>query len=59
VDKLVKGKLRSKIPELQDALNGRLRKHHREMIRFCWEHIKYLEQQLADLEARIDQALAP
>jgi transposase len=51
--------LRNKIPELQDALNGRLRQHHREMIRFCWEHIEYLERQLANLEARIDQALAP
>lgn len=40
LDKLVKGKLRSKIPELQDALNGKLRKHHREMISYCWEHIK-------------------
>ena len=59
LDKLVKGNLRNKIPELQDALNGRLRQHHREMIRFCWEHIEYLERQLANLEARIDQALAP
>lgn len=44
---------------MQDALNGRLRQHHREMIRFYWEHIQYLEQQLANLELRIDRALTP
>lgn len=57
--KLVKGKLCNKIPELQDALNGRLRQHHREMIGFCWKHIEALEQLLAELESRIAQALAP
>lgn len=56
---MVKGNLRNKIPEIEDALNGRLRRHHREMIRFCWEHIKYLEQQLAFLESRIEQLLTP
>ncbi len=59
LDKLVKGNLRNKIPELQDALNGRLRKHHREMISFCYKHIEHLEQLLADLEDRIDQLLIP
>jgi len=59
LDVLVKGKLRPKIPEIQDALNGKLRKHHREMISFCWKHIEALEQLLADLEARIAKALTP
>lgn len=57
--KMVKGKVKSKVPGLVDALNNRLRSHHREMIRYSWEHLKFLEQTIFDVEMRIDQCLSP
>lgn len=59
LNKMVKGKVRSKVPGLVDALNNRLRSHHREMIRYSWEHLKFLEQTISNVEMRIDQCLSP
>ena len=56
---MVKGKIRSKVPGLVDALNNRLHSHHREMIRFFWRHLEYLEQTILDVEVRIEQCLNP
>ena len=56
---MVRGKVRSKVPGLVDALNNRLRRHHREMIRFSWEHLKYLERTILEIEGRIEQCLRP
>jgi len=59
LSKMVKGKVRSKVPSLVDALNNRLRRHHREMIRFSWDHLKYLERTILDVEVIIEQCLDP
>lgn len=59
ITKMVKGKIRSKVPGLVDALNNRLRRHHREMIRFSWEHLKYLERTILEVEVIIEQCLTP
>jgi len=56
---LAKGKLRKKIPELVDALNGQVTKHKREMIRFSYEHLLYLEKQITQLEEQITNHLLP
>jgi transposase len=54
---LVHGRLRSKLPHLVDALNGRLRRLHRDMIRFSWDHLCFLEQQTVTVEMEIDSSL--
>jgi transposase len=54
---LVKSKLKKKVPQLLDALNGKLRLHHREMIDMHWQHIAYLEKQVEQVEAKIDAHL--
>jgi len=59
ITQMVKGKIRSKVPGLVDALNNRLRRHHREMIRFSWEHLKYLERTILEVEVIIEQCLTP
>ncbi|WP_240763127.1 IS110 family transposase [Paenibacillus thalictri] len=47
---LAKGSMRSKIPDLIKALNGRVTKHHRSMIKRSLAHLNHLEQSIADLE---------
>ncbi len=59
ITNMVRGKVRSKVPGLVDALNNRLRRHHREMIRFSWEHLKYLERTILEVEVIIEQCLNP
>ncbi|HHW27759.1 MAG TPA: IS110 family transposase [Firmicutes bacterium] len=54
---LVHGRLRSKLPSLVEALNGRLRRHHRDMIRFSWDHLCFLEQQIVTVEREIESHL--
>jgi len=55
----VKSKLKRKVPQLLDALNGKLRRHHREMMADHWEHIQYLEKKVGRLESKIQAHLEP
>ena len=59
VAELAKGRLRAKIPELIQALNGRVTMHHRRMIQRSLEHLEFLERSIADLEAEMEQYFAP
>jgi transposase len=54
---MVKAQLKHKVPQLMDALNGRLRNHHRTLIRMHLEHLDYVENQISVLEAMIDEAI--
>lgn len=56
---MVKGSVKNKVADLLDALNGNVRKHHREMIKYSWEHLIYLEKVLENLENEIDTCLRP
>jgi transposase len=51
--------LRSKIPELEAALAGRIREHHRFMWREVLYHLDELNERLATLDAQIRQLTAP
>lgn len=55
---LVKTRLKNKIPELMEALNGRVRLHHRELMRLHWDHLLYLEKQIEQVEVQIERKLA-
>lgn len=52
---LAKGRLRSKRAELERALTGRVRDHHRFLIANHLGHLDYLEEQIALFDERIKQ----
>jgi transposase len=56
---LVKSHLKKKVPQLVEALNGRVRTHHREMIRMHYDHLTYVEKQITVLETKIEKLLNP
>lgn len=56
---LARRKLRSKIPQLQDALLGRVTEHHRFMLRTLMGHLEYLEAAIDQLSARIKDLTRP
>jgi transposase len=56
---LAKARLRSKIPELQEALVGQIREHHRFMWRELLYHLDELNERLAAINARIAEYTAP
>jgi transposase len=55
----VKTSLKRKVPELLEALNGRMKKHHRMMIGLHFDHLSFVENQLEKVESEIDQLLHP
>ncbi|MBP2243393.1 transposase, partial [Cytobacillus eiseniae] len=57
--KMVDGRAKSSINEIAEAINGRIRRHHRDMLHYHWEHISYLDKAIEDLEEQIDQLLSP
>ncbi|MET7784988.1 IS110 family transposase, partial [Streptomyces sp. NPDC005388] len=56
---LAKRKMRHKIPELTQALNGRFREHHAFLVRLHLDHYDQLTTALDQLTARIDEAMSP
>lgn len=57
--KLVHPQTKASIPQIADAINGRLRRHHRYMLQQHWEHMKYIEQNIKELEEQISYCLKP
>jgi transposase len=57
---LAKGRLRTKLPALREALAGRFRTdHHGLLVAQILAHIDYLDEAIAVLSARIEQVIAP
>jgi transposase len=52
---LALGHLRAKIPQLQAALAGRVREHHRFLLQSLLRQLHFLEAEIAALDARLDQ----
>lgn len=56
---LARGRLRSKLPELRQALDGRVEAHHRFLLACLLEHIAFLETTLHKVQEEITGRLAP
>ena len=54
---LSRGRLRSKRPAMELAWEGRMTEHHRWLLRLLHEQLKFLEAQIATLEATIQDQL--
>ena len=56
---LARGRLRRKRAELEQALRGRLRDHHRLLLATHLEHIDFLDESIARLSLEIAERLGP
>jgi transposase len=56
---LAKGRMRSKIPDLSMALEGRFGDHHALMCRLHLDHIGHLDAMIAALDAQIEAMMEP
>jgi transposase len=56
---LALGRLKSKHQALRSSLQGRVRDHHRFMLKLLMDHLSSLEKLIGELEQRIDQLMAP
>jgi transposase len=56
---LAEGTARKKRAELVEALHGRIREHHRGLLKVHLELVAALEQALADIDATVGKTLAP
>jgi transposase len=56
---LARGKLRAKLPQLRQALVGRVQPHHLVLIGQILGHIDFLEQSIAQIQTEIERCLPP
>jgi transposase len=56
---LARRQLRSKIPELRPALEGKVTEHHRFMLRELLDHLEYLERRIEEFSHRIEEVSRP
>jgi len=58
IAELALGTLRRKIPQLQQALDGHVTKHHRYLLGRLLSHLGYVERQIEDISVRIGHRVA-
>lgn len=56
---LARGRLRSKVPQVQHALHGRMKAHHRFLISQILSHIDFLDQAITTVYLKVEECLAP
>jgi len=56
---LAKGRLRTKLPQLRQALRGRFSDHHALLVRLALAHLEHMEGTIAALNRRVDEVIAP
>lgn len=56
---LAKGRLRKKVADVELALEGRLEDHHKFLLKMQLERLEQADSQVEQLDARIDEMLAP
>src|SRR3712207_528673 len=54
---LAKGRMRSRMPALEQALTGLVRAHHRRLLALQLAHIDFLDEQIASLSAEMTRGL--
>jgi len=54
-----RGRMRAKTQALEAALEGRVREHHRFMLKQELHHVEFLEAQIEALEGRIESLMGP
>jgi transposase len=57
--KMARRRMRSKIPELSLALEGKVRDHHRDMLRRLMRHWSFLGEEIASLDEEIRSRMRP
>jgi transposase len=57
--RLARGRMKPKIPQLEEALEGKFREHHRFMLQQLLDHMDHLDQQVARFSERIEAIMAP
>jgi transposase len=57
--KMARRRMRSKIPELSLALEGKVRDHHRDMLRRLMRHWSFLGEEIASLDKEIRSRMRP
>ncbi|GHO60332.1 IS110 family transposase [Ktedonobacter robiniae] len=57
--KLARGRMRPKVAQLQQALQGHLEPHHRFLLRETLAHLDFLQQRTEQLEQEVAERLSP
>jgi transposase len=56
---LARGRLRTKLPQLRQALRGRFSDHHALLVGLSLGHLEHLEGAIAALDTEVDQVISP
>lgn len=59
IARLARGRMQGKIPQLAEALNGRVTEHHRFMLKLLLEQVEAVEKRIATLDERIEAVMGP
>ncbi len=59
ISEMARRKLKGKVPQLIEALNGRVTEHHRFPLRFHFDNIAFQLEQIQELDEEIQRRMVP
>jgi len=59
ISEMARGKLKNKVDQLVEALNGKVTKHHRFLLRLHLNDIAFLAEQVQEIDEQIQKAMIP
>ena len=59
ISEMARGKLKSKVPQLVEALNGRVTEHHKFLLRFHLDNIAFQLDRIHELDEEIQKRMVP
>ena len=56
---LARYRMRTKIPQLREALSGKVTAHHRFMLKMLLEQVEHLDEQIAAFDQQVQEVMSP
>ncbi|UTW69166.1 IS110 family transposase [Anaerobacillus sp. HL2] len=54
---MIDRRIKANLSDIADAINGRIRRHHRDMLEYHWNSMTFFDEQISSIESKIDQQL--
>ncbi|UTW69076.1 hypothetical protein KHA80_18225 [Anaerobacillus sp. HL2] len=56
---MIDRRIKANLSDIVDAINGRIRRHHRDMLEYHWNSMTFFDEQISSIESKLTNNLFP
>ncbi|UTW68516.1 hypothetical protein KHA80_12930 [Anaerobacillus sp. HL2] len=54
---MIDRRIKANLSDIADAINGRIRRHHRDMLEYHWNSMTFFDEQISSIRSKFIQQL--